>query len=418
VSAAAQKLRDTDRMGITRDEVEALDAADPLGRYRDRFVIDDESLVYLDGNSLGRLPKASRERVVEVLDQDWGSSLIQSWTDRWIDLPNRIGDLIGTTLLGTGRDEVIVGDSTTVALYKVLTACLDARPDRRTVVIEKSNFPTDRYVVESLAGQRALDIRWLDDTGVDGVSLDQVTAALDESVAVAVLSHVDYRSAALLDMAGITAAVHDVEALMVWDLCHSVGCVPIDLRADGVDAAVGCTYKYLSGGPGAPAFTFVRRELQGELKQPIWGWWSRQEMFTMAHGYEASAGMKAWLAGTPGVLSMVAVEPGVALIAEAGIDRIRAKSVELTGLAVRLYDDMLAPVGFGLATPRNADSRGSHVTVSHPDAETLTDKLIADGVVPDFRRPDGIRLGLAPLTTRFVDVYDGVARLEWLASLG
>jgi kynureninase len=405
-------------MGITRADAEALDAADPLAAYRDHFVIDDESLIYLDGNSLGRLPKASRDRVIEVLEQDWGSSLIQSWTDRWIDLPSRIGDLIGTALLGTGPDEVIIGDSTTVALYKVLSACVDARPGRRTVVIEKRNFPTDRYVVESLAASRGLDIRWLDGTGVAGVSVGQVESALDDSVAVAIFSHVDYRSAALLDMAGITAAVHRVGALAVWDLCHSVGCLPIDLRADGVDAAVGCTYKYLSGGPGAPAFTFVRRELQAELKQPIWGWWSRSEMFAMAHGYEASAGMKAWLTGTPGILSMVAVEPGVAMIAEAGIAGIRAKSIQLTDLAVRLYDEMLAPAGFGLASPRDAHGRGSHVTVSHPNAEDLTAKLIADGVVPDFRRPDGIRLGMAPLSTRFVDVYDGLARLELLASTG
>lgn len=405
-------------MGITRSDAEARDAADPLAKYRDQFVIDDESLIYLDGNSLGRLPKASRYRVIEVLEQDWGSSLIRSWPDRWIDLPSRIGDLIGTSLLGTGPDEVILGDSTTVALFKVLSACLDARPDRRTVLIEKANFPTDRYVVESLAARRALNVRWLDETGVDGVSLDQVTAALDDSVAVVVLSHVDYRSAALLDMAAITAAVHDLGALMVWDLCHSVGCVPTDLRADGVDAAVSCTYKYLNGGPGAPAFTFVRRELQAELKQPIWGWWSRQEMFAMAHGYEASAGMKAWLTGTPGILSMVAVEPGVAMIADVGIAAIRAKSVALTDFAVQLYDEMLAPLGFGLASPRDAASRGSHVTVSHRDAEELTAKLIADGVIPDYRRPHGVRLGLAPLTTRFVDVYDGLARLGLLASLG
>jgi kynureninase len=395
-------------MGISRTDAEALDADDPLAEYRERFVIDDDSLIYLDGNSLGRLPKASRERVIDVLEQDWGSSLIRSWSDRWIDLPTRIGDLIGTSLLGTGADEVIVGDSTTVALYKVLSACLDARPGRRTVVIEAANFPTDRYVVESLAASRGLDIRWIDETGVDGVAVDQVEASLDDSVALAVLSHVDYRSAALLDMTGITAAVHGVGALAVWDLCHSVGCVPIDLRADGVDAAVGCTYKYLSGGPGAPAFTFVRRELQTKLKQPIWGWWSRQEMFAMAHGYEASAGMTAWLTGTPGILSMVAVEPGVAMIAEAGIATIRAKSIELTDVAVHLYDELLAPIGFGLASPRNASARGSHVTVSHPDAEVLTAKLIADGV----------RLGLAPLTTRFVDVYDGLARLELLASTG
>jgi kynureninase len=403
-------------MGVTRADAEALDAADPLAAYRERFVIADDALVYLDGNSLGRLPKASRDRVIEVLEQDWGTSLIRSWTDHWIDLPSRIGDLIGIELLGTGPDEVILGDSTTVALYKVLSACLDARPDRRTVVIETGNFPTDRYVVESLASQRGLQIRWLDETGPDGVATDAVAAALDDTCAVLVLSHVDYRSAALLDMRAITSAAHESGALMVWDLCHSVGCVPIDLRADAVDAAVGCTYKYLNGGPGAPAFTYVRRELQTQLKQPIWGWWSRQEMMAMAAGYEASAGMKAWLTGTPGVLSMVAVEPSVAMVAAAGLPAIREKSIELTSLAVELYDELLAPLGFQLASPRSAERRGSHVTVSHPDAEELTVKLIAADVIPDFRRPDGIRVGLSPLTTRFVDVYDGLTRLVELTS--
>jgi kynureninase len=401
-------------VGVTRAEAEALDAVDALGSYRDRFVIADDS-IYLDGNSLGRLPKASVERIRQVVEDDWGNHLIRSWTDRWIDLPSRIGDLIGTALLGTSTDEVIVGDSTTVALYKVISACLDARPDRRTILIEAANFPTDRYIVESLAAQRNLDIRWLEETGVDGVSAADVAAALDPTVAVAVLSHVDYRSAAILDLAAITATVHEVGALMVWDLCHSVGCLPIDLESDGVDAAVGCTYKYLNGGPGAPAFTYVRRDRQGELKQPIWGWWSRQEMFDMAQGYQPHAGMKAWLTGTPGVVSLAAVEPGVAMIAEAGIPAIRSKSMALTDFAVSVYDEELAPRGFGLASPRDASRRGSHITVSHPQAKALTLQLVERGVIPDFRHPDGIRLGLAPLTTRYVDVFDGLAVLAELS---
>jgi kynureninase len=402
-------------VGVTRADAEALDAADPLAGYRDEFVISDES-IYFDGNSLGRLPKASVARVRQVLEDDWGTSLIRSWTDRWMDLPTRIGNLIGTELLGSATDEVIAGDSTTVALYKVISACLDARPDRRTILIEQANFPTDRYVVESLAAQRSLDIRWLPETPVSGVTTAQVAAATDSTVAVAVLSHVDYRSAALLDLPGITAAVHDVGALMVWDLCHSVGVVPIDLQEADVDAAVGCTYKYLNGGPGAPAFTYVRRSRQAELKQPIWGWWSRQEMFEMAQGYQPQAGIKAWLTGTPAILSMAAVEPGVAMVARAGLPALRAKSKALTDFAVRVYDEQLAPLGFGLTSPRNADLRGSHVTVSHPEAKALTLRLVERGVIPDFRHPDGIRLGLAPLTTRYVDVFDGLGVLTELAA--
>ncbi|MGI8433337.1 MAG: kynureninase [Nocardioidaceae bacterium] len=395
-------------MTIKRDEAAALDVSDPLAGYRDRFVIDDDALVYLDGNSLGRLPKASRERVRQVLEDDWGRNLIKSWEERWLDLPVRIGDLIASSLLGADAGEVIVNDSTTVALYKSISAALDARPGRRTVVIEEDNFPTDRYVVEALAQHRGLEVRWIPEAGPDGVTADALADALSGDVAVTVLSHVDYRSAAIVDMAALTQLAHQAGALTVWDLCHSVGAVPIDLHADGVDIAVGCTYKYLNGGPGAPSFTFVRRDFQPTLHHPIWGWWSRREMFEMAAGYEPHVDMRAWLTGTPGVLSMAAVEPGVRMVAEAGVAAIRRKSRALTELASVLYDDWLAPRGWAFASPRDTDRRGSHVTVAHPRAREVMAALTARGVIPDFRRPDGIRLGMAPLTTRFTDVYDGL----------
>jgi len=399
-------------MAITRADAEALDRADPLAHYRDQFVIADDALIYLDGNSLGMLPKATRARVHEVLDDDWGSHLIRSWDDRWIDLPRRVGDSIGTSLLGARPGETVVGDSTTIALYKVVSAALDARPDRNAIVIERDNFPTDRYVVESLVSQRKLDIRWIDEAGPEGVSRESLEAQLDGDVAVVVLSHVDYRSAALLDMAGHTEAIHACGALAVWDLCHSAGVVPIDLVGDDVDLAVGCTYKYLNGGPGAPAYTFVRTELQPELRQPIWGWWSQREMFDMAQGYQPQPDIRGWLTGTPSVLSLAAVEPGVAMIAAATVPAIRHKAVALMDLAVGLYDELLAPVGYGLGTSRFRERRGSHLTVTHRDAQIATRNLIAAGIIPDFRRPDGIRLGLAPLTTRFVDVYEAMVRME------
>ncbi len=395
-------------MTIERYEAAALDASDPLAGYRDRFVIDDDAVIYLDGNSLGRLPKASRDRVRHVLEDDWGRNLIASWEQHWLDLPVRIGDLIGTGLLGAQPGEVIVNDSTTVALYKTISAALDARPDRRTVVIEEDNFPTDRYVVESLARHRGLDVRWIPEAGPDGVTPDALAEVLSDDVAVTVLSHVDYRSAAIVDMAALTHLAQRAGALTVWDLCHSVGAVPIDLYADGVDIAVGCTYKYLNGGPGAPSFTFVRKDLQPSLHQPIWGWWSRREMFEMAAGYEPHVDMRAWLTGTPGVLSMAAVEPGVLMIAEAGVAAIREKSQALTELATGLYDDWLAPQGWTFASPRDPARRGSHVTATHPRAREVMVALTTRGVIPDYRRPDGIRLGLAPLTTRFTDVYDGM----------
>jgi kynureninase len=405
-------------MSIDRADALALDAADGLATFRERFVVADDELIYLDGNSLGMLPKASRARVLDVLDGDWGRGLIRSWEEQWLDLPTRIGDLIGVQLLGAEAGEVMVADTTTVSLYKAVSAALDARPDRRSVVIERDNFPTDRYVVESLAAQRGLTIRWIDEVDACGVRLEQLAAALDDDVAVTVLSHVDYRSAALLEMGRLTAAAHEAGALAVWDLCHSVGVVPIDLSANGVDIAVGCTYKYLNGGPGAPAFTYVRRALQAGLRQPIWGWWSRRAMFDMAQGYEAEKGIRGWLTGTPGILSMAAVEPGVAMVAEAGVAAVRVKSVALTAMAVELFDDWLKPLGAGLASPRDPDRRGGHVTVTHPDAKQLASQLIAAGVIVDFRRPDGIRLGPAPLTSRYVDVYDALCGLAALLREG
>ena len=396
----------------TRAYAEQLDRDDPLASYRDQFVIPDDTVIYLDGNSLGRLPKATQARIKEVLDEDWGGHLIRSWEDRWMHLPGQIGDLIGTGLLGAGPGEVIVGDSTTVALYKAMSALLDAQPDRRAIVIERDNFPTDRYLVESLAGRRELEIRWIEEAGPDGLQTADVTSLLDDDVAFLVLSQVDYRSAAITDLAGITAAAHDAGVLTLWDLCHSVGSIPIDLHRDGVDVAVGCTYKYLNGGPGSPSFTYVRADLQPRLSQPIWGWWGRTDMFDMAQGYKAQADVRSWLSGTPSMLSLCAVEPSVQMVVDAGIDAIRAKSVLLTALAVSLYDAWLAPLGAGLASPRDPTRRGSHVTVTHPNAQNAAIALTREDVLPDFRRPDGIRLGMAPLTTRFVDVHDGLARLR------
>jgi kynureninase len=394
----------------------ALDQADPLASFRSEFVIDDEALIYFDGNSLGRLPKATATGIDRVLNVEWGSRLIRSWRETWMDLPVRVGDLIGTGLLGAAPGETVVSDNTTVSLYKAISAALDARPDRRSIVIERGNFPTDRYVIESLAKQRNLEIRWVEELSPSGLVADDLRAVLDDAVAVVVLSHVDYRSAAILDMCELTTVIHEVGAMVIWDVCHSVGAVPIDVRKAEADIAVGCTYKYLNGGPGAPAFTFVSRACQSELVQPIWGWWGRADMFDMAQGYVRHPDIRAWLTGTPGILSMAAVETGVEMVVRAGVDQIRRKSVALTASAVALYDAWLTEMGMGMASPREPTSRGSHVTLTHPDAAGLTDALAANGVIPDFRRPDGIRIGLAPLTTRFVDVYDGLAVLRGLLS--
>jgi kynureninase len=393
----------------------ALDAADPLAAFRDRFVVADPGLVYFDGNSLGRLPRATAERLTRVVGDEWGGELIRGW-DHWIDEPVRVGDMIAP-LIGAGPGEVLVSDSTTVNFYKLVVAGLDARPGRRIVVTDRDNFPTDRYVLEGVAERRGLEIAWLEADPVDGPTLDDVAAVLAArpgDVALVTLTHVNYRSAAIADLAGITAAAHDAGALVVWDLSHTAGSVEVDLDSAEADLAVGCTYKYLNGGPGAPAWLYVRQALQGELRNPIQGWFGQRDLFEMAQGYDPAPGIVAWLTGTPGILALAAVKEGVRLVAEAGIPRIRAKGIALTEFAIELVDARLAGLGASVGSPRDPARRGAHVAVRHPDARHLTRELIANGVIPDFRAPDSIRLGLSPLTTTFTDVARGLATLETL----
>jgi kynureninase len=406
-------------LDTSRSQAEALDRADPLAPFRERFVIADPRLVYLDGNSLGRLPRATTQRLARVVADEWGAELIRAW-DGWLDLPVRIGDLLATTLLGARPDEVILADSTTVNFHRLATAALDAQPDRRAIVTDRANFPTDRYTLEGIAEARGLEIRWLEArpnvVPDGGPGPADVSGALDEQVALVTLCHVDYRSAAIADMAAVNAAAHDAGALTLWDCCHSVGVIPIELDRSGADLAVGCTYKYLNAGPGAPAFLYVRRELQDRLRNPIQGWFGQRDQFAMGPSYEPRAGIAGWLVGTPPMLGLAAVDEGVRLVAEAGIGAIREKSIALTEYAIDLFDAWLSGAGFRLGSPRDAARRGAHVSVHRADADQLTRSLIAVGVVPDFRPPDGIRLGLSPLTTRFADVWDGLTRLRELAA--
>jgi kynureninase len=392
---------------------EQLDAADPLAPFRERFVIDDPSVVYLDGNSLGRLPRATGERLARIVQDGWGGDLIRGW-DGWLEWPTRIGDSIGTALLGARPDETVVADSTSVNLYRLAAAALDARADRHAIVVARDDFPTDRYILEGLADARGLTIRWLDSDPVDGPTGADIAPLLDEDVALVLLSHVNYRSAAIADMAAITDLAHAAGALTIWDLCHSVGSIPIDLERSGADLAVGCTYKYLNGGPGAPAFLYVRRQHQERLQNPVQGWFGRRDQFAMGQGYVAEPGIRGWLVGTSPILGLAAVEEGAAISAEAGIEAIRAKGIALTEYAIHLADSVLAPLGCSVGSPRDATRRGAHVSIRHPDASRLCRELIAVGVIPDFREPDSIRLGLAPLYTRFVDVREGIDRLRVL----
>ena len=393
---------------LSREHAVALDAADPLAPLRAAFVRDDPELIYLDGNSLGRLPEATAERIARVVREEWGTELIRSWS-HWADQPFRVGDLIGTTLLGAAEGQVVVADSTTVNLYKLAVAALDARPGRHVIVTDDDNFPTDRYVLEGLAAQRGLDLR-LVRTDIDqGLDLDSLREAVDEHTALVSLSHVAYRSGALLDMAAVTEIVHEAGALVLWDLCHSAGSVPVRLDAAGADLAVGCTYKYLNGGPGSPAFLYVRRDLQ-DLRQPIWGWFGQRDQFAMGPAYDPAPGIGRFLVGTPPIMAIAAVEEGVRLLAEAGIERLRAKGQALTEYVVELARAWLP--GLTLASPADPERRGSHVSLRHPEAWRMTQALIAARVIPDYRTPDRLRLGPAPISTGFADVWDGLSRLR------
>jgi kynureninase len=395
-----------------------LDAADPLAGFRDRFAAPDPDVLYLDGNSLGRPPRAALERLRQVAEVEWAGDLIRGWDD-WIAKPRRIGDLLGTAILGARPDETLVCDSTTVDLYRLASAALDARPGRRLIVTDRANFPTDRYVLEGLARDRDREIAWLDPDPIDGPTVEDVAAVLRDrpgEVALVTLTHVNYRSAAIADLPAITAVAHEAGALALWDLSHSAGAVPVGLTEHGVDLAVGCTYKYLNGGPGAPGYLYVRSDLQAELRNPIQGWFGQAEQFEMGQGFRPQPGITGWLTGTPGILGLAAVDEGVRLVAEAGIDRIRAKGIDLTEYAIARFDARLAPLGFTLGSPRDATRRGAHVSIRRVDARDLTRRMIAAGIIPDFRAPDSIRLGLSPLTTSFADVRRAIDRIAELAA--
>jgi len=401
---------------LERAYAEALDAADPLAGFRDRFALDDAGLVYLNGNSLGALPRATLARLETVITQEWGTALARSW-DHWTALPGRAGDLVGQ-LTGAAPGQVTVTDNTTVNLYKLACAALGARPGRTVIVTDRDNFPSDRYVLEGIAAQRGLELRMLDTDINAGLDPEQVRAAAGPDTALVSLSHVAYRSGALADMAAITEIAHQAGALMLWDLCHSVGAVPIELDACDVDLAVGCTYKYLNAGPGAPAFLYVAARHQEQLRQPVWGWFSQRDQFAMGPAYDPAAGIAKFTTGTPSIPGIAAVEEGARLLLEAGLAPMRAKSRQLTGYLTELGEAWLEPLGCTLATPRDGDRRGGHVTYAHPQASHLNERLAEAAIITDYRTPDRVRFGLSPLTTRFTDVWTAASVTRDLVKAG
>jgi kynureninase len=394
-----------------RSYAQALDAADQLAPFRDRFVRHDRELIYLNGNSLGLLPVRTQARIAEVVDQDWGVGLVRSW-DKWIQLPRQAGDMLGDHLVGAAAGQVLVCDSVTINLYKLAWAALDARPGRDVFITDDDNFPTDRYVLQGIAAQRGCELRLIHTDMDDGISEEALAEALDERVALVSLSHVAYRSAGLADMPHLTELIHRAGALALWDLSHSVGSVPIELDSSGADLAVGCTYKYVNGGPGAPGFLYVREDLQTLMRQPIWGWFGQHDQFAMGPRYNPAPGIDAFLTGTPNIIGSVAVEEGARLLGEAGITALRAKSIELTSYIIALADEWLAPLGWAVASPRDASRRGGHVSLRHDEAWQISQALIKADIVGDYRTPDRLRLCPVPIFTSFTEVWEAMDQLR------
>ncbi len=382
----------------SREDCAARDLSDPLARFRDAFVLPD-GVIYLDGNSLGALPASAAARIHEAVAHDWGQGLIRSWNAAgWIDLPAKLGAKIAP-LIGAAPDEVIVADSTSVNLFKLLVAALRQRPERRVILMEARDFPTDLYIGQGVAALMG------DGYTCRIVPGEEIDAALDESVAVLALTHVNFRTGAVHDMARLTRRAHDAGALTIWDLCHTVGAMSVDLTGARADFALGCTYKYLNGGPGAPAFVYVPNHLQEAFHQPLTGWMGHADPFSFVDDYAPAAGIRRALSGTPGVLSMVALDAALDVWADVDLNVLRAKSVALGDLFIALVEARCAGHGFNLASPRDGNQRGSQVSFQHPQGYAIMQALIARGVIGDFRAPDIVRFGFAPLYTRYVDVW-------------
>jgi len=396
-----------------------MDDADPLAGFRARFVGTESPLVYLDGNSLGRPLVATAERLRRFVEDEWAVRLIRGWDERWFDLPLTLGDDVARVCLGAAPGQVAVGDSTTVLLYKLMRAAVSARPGRTEIVLDRDQFPTDRYVAMGIADECGMTLRWVDVDPAAGLTADQVAEVVGEQTALVVLNHVSYRSAWLADAAAITRAAHDAGALVLLDLCHSAGVVPSELDAWGVDLAAGCTYKYLNGGPGSPAFCYVAARHLETFTQPIQGWMGNTDPFLMGPDYVPVEGIRRFLSGTPAVVGMLATQDMVALVEEAGLDSVRKKSEQLTSYAVELADEHLASYDVEVASPRDPALRGGHITLTHPRMREVVAALWEQDVIPDYRDPGGLRVGLSPLSTSYDELERGIRAVgEVLGALG
>lgn len=390
-----------------------LDSEDPLAHFRKQFVIDDPDLIYLDGNSLGRLLQKNSSYARDLLEQQWGKRLIRGWNEGWIELQSQIGSKIGQ-LIGAAADEVIVADSTSINLFKLALAAVRYNNGRAKIITDDLNFPSDLYILQGVAALagRPLQVQIIPSDGIHG-PVEALAEAIDEDTALVALSHTVFKSSYTYDMAAVTQLAQNAGALMLWDMSHSVGSVPADLHAANVPLAVGCTYKYLNGGPGSPAFLYVQRAWQARLSNPITGWMGHEDMFKFALDYQRDAGLRHFLTGTPPILSTALIEPGVDLLLEAGTAALRTKSVRQSNYLIDLWRAWLKPLGFRLNSPGDSAVRGSHVSLGHEDGWRISQALINEmRVIPDFRKPDNIRLGIAPIYTRYTDIHEAMRRLR------
>ena len=392
-----------------------LDSKDELASFRDQFVITDPDLLYMDGNSLGRLPKAAVERARAAIEDEWGRDLVRGWNKGWWDAPVRIGEKIAR-LIGAAQGQVIVTDSVSVDLFKLSAAALGLRAERKHILTDEFNFPSDLYILQGVAqilGGNHEIVRIGSQDGGLTPDLNELDSAITQETALVTLSHVTFKSGYLYDMQRITDLAHRKGALVLWDLCHSVGVVPIELDACDADFAVGCTYKYLNGGPGSPAFLYVNEKWQEQVRSPISGWWGQNQPFAFGLDYEPAPGVNRFLAGSQAMISMLALDAALDPLLDAGLERMRRKSILLTDYLTYLTDTILVPLGFELGSPRDFERRGSHVSLRHPDAYCVIRALVDEmNVIPDFREPDNIRFGLAPLYTTFAEVWDTVDRIR------
>ena len=408
---------------IDLEHARSRDASDPLRDFRNRFIIADPDQCYLDGNSLGRLPAATADAVQRMTLDGWGGDLVTGWGG-WIDMAQRVGDKLGLSVLGAAAGQVLVTDTTSVNLYRLALAAIKDRPGRSTIVVDEANFPTDRYILQGIAADLGMRLVTIPNESPDVAECERITPEilaeyLDDDVALVCVQIVNYRPGARQDVPALTATARDHGAYVLWDASHAVG--SIDLRFDewGVDIAVGCTYKYCNSGPGSPAWMYVRSDLHDTLRTPIDGWFGQKDQFTMGPTFERASGMRGYQIASPSIVGLTAVDESMSIIAEAGMDRIEAKCAEGTSFMIDLFDQWLGPLGFGLDTPRSAEHRGGHLSLTHPEAAQISVAMrqIAN-VIPDYRKPNTIRVAVAPLYTSFKEMYIGLKRTADLVSAG